>query len=75
MTFSDKGGGGYANFRFLTDKGGRVGLHPLFLTDIICEQPLVQLMQNKMLWNKGTIRSTQILDTDFLLQNICQSIE
>ena len=34
------GGGGVGEMLTLADKGGRGGLDPLFLADIMCEQPL-----------------------------------
>ena len=35
-----KGGGGVGKMLIMADKGGREGLDPPFLADIICEQPL-----------------------------------
>ena len=38
-----EGGGGLADFWYLTDKGGRAGLDTPFFADIICEQPLTSV--------------------------------
>ena len=35
-----KEGGGVGDILTMADKGGKVGLDPPFLADIICEQPL-----------------------------------
>ena len=38
-----KGGGGVGEMLTMADKGGRGGLDPPFLADIICEQPHIGL--------------------------------
>ena len=40
-----KGGGGVREMLTLADEGGRWGLDPPFLADIICEQSLMQEKQ------------------------------
>ena len=40
LTGLTKGGGGVGEMLTMADKGGRGGLDPPFLADIICEQPL-----------------------------------
>ena len=40
LTMADEGGVGVGEMLTLADKGGRRGVDPPFLADIICEQPL-----------------------------------
>ena len=40
LTKLTEGGGGVGEMLTMADKGGRGGLDPPFLGDLICEQPL-----------------------------------
>ena len=65
-----KGEGGVGEMLTVDDKGGRRGLGPPFLADIICEQPLIAVVIKRpsVLWAQIE-RDTQTLQLNTLPAN------